>query len=140
MIKRTLLLPAILLSLSFHQTAFSHEFSRDSAYGRCMHNVIEKLVLTAEQRSQIKAIKEKNKDAKEKFTQELRDIRAKMRPLVNSDTMDEAKLDALINQKKEVIAQIMKTKMMSKHQIYMVLDPSQKTMFHELAAKCDMIH
>lgn len=137
--KKTLLLPAFLLSLTVHQTAFSHVTSRENAYSNCMHNVIEKVVLTADQRSQIKAIKEKSKAEKAKSVQDLRDIRTQMRPLVNSDSMDEKKLDALINQKKEIIAHIMKTKMMAKHQIYMVLDPSQKTMFHELAAKCDMI-
>ncbi len=70
--------------------------------------------------------------------QELHAIRVKMRPLVDTDKLDEAKLDALIHQKKEIIAHVMKTKMMVKHEMYIVLDAKQKVMFNEMANKCDM--
>ncbi len=136
--KKIMLLPALVASLVFSQAAFSHEGGKWSALRTCMHNAVERLNLTPDQKSKIKAIKDHAKTGMVDTHKELHALRVKMRPLVDTDTLDEAKLDALIHQKKEIIARVMKNKMMVKHEMYNVLDAKQKVMFNEMAAKCDM--
>lgn len=138
--KKIILLPALMLSLAFSQGAFSHEdeMMKLKEHHVCMHHAVSQLNLTQDQKTKIKTIKEQAKQEMKKAKSELHAIRMKMRPLVDTDTLDVAKLDALIQQKKDIIGAVMKTKLMAKHQMYTILDAKQKVMFNEMATKCDV--
>ncbi len=60
-----------------------------------------------------------------------------MRTYVESDTLDEAQLDSLIAQKKELIAVLTKQKIMLDRQIYAILNVKQRTMFSDMTKKCN---
>ena|SRR3989338_4917423 len=140
MIKKIMVLPAIVLSLSLSQSVFSHESDKmQPAHNRlsCVHQMMQKLALTSDQKTKIHALKDQAINELRGKRQELRSIRQQMRPLIETDTLDEAKLDTLIAQKKNVIASLTKRKIMLNRQVYALLDEKQKTIYTDLAKQCD---
>lgn len=101
----------------------------------CMKRLSKELNLTKEQASKIKAIKEQAHKTMKGDYDKLKMIKSQLKTLVHSETLDESKLDALLAQKKELLASKMKTKIMMKHQIYNILTPDQKEKFSAMEQK-----
>lgn len=99
-------------------------------------NMFDKLDLTQEQKNQISAIKEKYKEQMKSNREEYKKLLSSMHDLIKSDKIDNAKLDDLINQKKELVASQFKLRIQMKHEIYHILTPSQQkqldTMMQEI--------
>jgi len=102
-----------------------------------MENMVQKLDLTADQKEKMMTMKKQAKAEMKAKHDEMHAIHKEMGPLVETDKMDEAKLDALIQQEKEVVASMTKNKMMLKHQFYGVLDAKQKAMFSTMSKQCE---
>jgi len=134
--------------LSFNQAAFAMTSTTDSnkqcSCGERFKNMMASLNLTPEQKDKIKAIKAQARQALKGKVKEMRSIRMQINTIVRSDTVDETKLDALINQKKDMIGNFMKHRAMVKHQIYMLLNDKQKAQLQQMsnkwAEKMDKMH
>lgn len=89
--------------------------------------VVGSLKLTDSQREKIKPVLEQLKtSAKDHFTQ-MRDIRAKIRQQIESDTMDQATVDSLVDQKAKLVTDFTKARISARHEVFTVLTPEQKT-------------
>ncbi len=141
MIKKMIVLPAVLaLSVSFSQATFAQDMQMMKGHGQhhmCMQGMMKKLDLKADQKAKIAAIRAEERKATEGKWREVRALRHEMRGHVESDKMDDAKLTALIHKRKELMADILKTKMVAKHDIYNVLDAKQKAAYTQMATHCE---
>ncbi|WP_207384182.1 Spy/CpxP family protein refolding chaperone [Legionella nagasakiensis] len=100
-----------------------------------MQKISQELNLTADQKEKIKAIKEEARKSLQANKEEMISIRTQVKELIKSDKIDEAKLNKLLEQKKEILASKMKTKIMMKNQIYNVLNAQQKAKFSAMMDK-----
>ncbi|MCP0913451.1 MULTISPECIES: Spy/CpxP family protein refolding chaperone [Legionella] len=134
MMKQIILLPLLALSLAFSPVTFAN---KGDGHCTCMHmkKMMQELNLTPEQQTKIKEIKDNAKSNMQAKREEMMSLKKQMKELVRSEKMDEAKLDQLINQKKELMASKMKAKIMMKNQIYNVLDAQQKAKFAAMMDK-----
>ena len=124
--KKIIGLPVLVLSLAFSQSTFAHH--QDQTHS-CMKMIFENIKLTPEQQTKIQALKEQTRmNLKDKW-QEMHALHDKMKPLIQSENFDEAKVDAVINEKTTIIGSVMKANAMTRHQIYMLLDAKQRTAF-----------
>jgi len=130
MIKKLILLPVILLSFTFSQGTLAHDNAQKPGCGcQAMQKMTKELDLTSEQQAKIKAIRTQARDTLQTKRQEMIKLRAEINALIQTDKLDEAKLTALINQKKEIVGSVMKTRITVKNQIYNVLNAQQKAKF-----------
>ncbi|MCX7115315.1 MAG: Spy/CpxP family protein refolding chaperone [Gammaproteobacteria bacterium] len=137
MIKK-MLLPALVLSLSFSQAAFSHESHQTGCpYDHCVRAAVKSVHLTKDQQTKVDAMKAEMKASLHGKWSEMKELHAQAKVLIRSEKMDEAKLDTLINQKKELMGSIMKTKIMMKHHMYNVLDAKQKASLSTKMDQCE---
>ena len=97
-----------------------------------MKTMLSSLKLDEAQKAKIEAIREQAKATVRSTKEQMKELRAQMMQLIQSDNMDEAQLDSLINKKKDLIGSMMKTKAMAKHQIYIILNPQQKVQFQQM--------
>ncbi len=89
--------------------------------------VVGKLKLDEAQKEKIKPVFEQLKtSAQEHFTQ-MRDLRAKMRQQVESDTLDQATVDSLAEQNAKLVTDFTKARINARHEIYMALTPEQRS-------------
>ncbi|KTC65976.1 envelope stress induced periplasmic protein (plasmid) [Legionella adelaidensis] len=107
-------------------TAFAH---MGMGGCHCMGQMMQELNLTPDQQKQIQQIKDQMKSQMQSNREQMQSLRTQMQTLIKSDKIDEAKLDSLVNQKKELMGTMMKAKIKMKNQIYNLLDAQQKTKF-----------
>lgn len=129
--KKMLWIGAVALSLILGQVAFAHEGSC-GCNGERMKKMVETLNLDADQQAKLKSIKEQVKASVKSSKDQIKTVRDQIDQLVQSDKMDENKLNDLISQKKDLIANFMKAKLVAKHQIYTILNAQQKTKYQEM--------
>ena len=122
----------VVFSLFFGQTAFADDQDHSCGCGKKMKEMVQSLKLDDAQQAKLKTIKEQAKANAKANWEQMKALRVQIDQLVQSDKMDESKLDSLIAQKKELFASMMKTKIMTKHQIYTLLTPQQKTQYQEM--------
>ncbi|MCW8443694.1 Spy/CpxP family protein refolding chaperone [Fluoribacter gormanii] len=139
--KKLIWLATLALVLSLGQPSFAcigdlkhcnshHQFDK----------LAQELNLSADQKAKLKAYKEKAKvDFKENYAQ-LRLLRSQINSLVKTDKIDEAKLDALIEKVNKIRASMLKSKIMTQHQMFALLNDNQKAKFLELKKKWFMKH
>ncbi|CEK10483.1 Spy/CpxP family protein refolding chaperone [Legionella hackeliae] len=142
-------LVALVLSFVLGQTAFAAATSENSNSSstptssmssdkscscpeKRMQEMMSSLNLNSDQQAKIKSIKDQLKQTQQANWDQMKSIRTQMHDLVTSDTMDNSKLDSLVSQKKELMAQMMKAKIVAKQQIYSVLNADQKTQFKQM--------
>lgn len=125
--KKIFALIALSLSLILSQVAFA-----DSCNGEKMKKMFQSLNLDSAQQEKIKAIKDQLRESQKSNWEQMKTIRSQIHDLIKSDKLDESKLDSLIAQKKELMATMMKTRIMAKNQIYNVLNAQQKTKFEQM--------
>lgn len=133
---------ALSMSMMFGQAAFAEDAMNMSAdqqsmmescgCGHKMDDMMSSLKLDDAQKEKLKALKDQAKENMKANWAQMKEIRSQMDALVDSDTMDEAKVDSLINQKKELLATMMKSKAMMRHQIYTIMSPQQRTQMQNM--------
>ncbi len=138
--KKIILLSAFALSLSMSQVVLACGCKTTYESGDRYVQMAEKLDLTAEQKTKIQAISDKaREDMKPKFD-EMRSIRMQLNEQAAAKEVDEAKIDKLIDQKKELLGSIMKTRVMVRHDIDMVLTDAQKAKMNKMMAEWKAKH
>lgn len=140
MIKKILLLSTIALSLSFSHFASAKMHEKDNDTCKCMKKeqmkeMKERLNLTDEQQKQMKVIKEDAKTNLKANYEKMVTIKKDMKNLVVSDSIDEMKLDQLIEQKKELVGQKTKIMLQTKNKIYNLLNAEQKAKYSAMMDK-----
>ncbi len=108
---------------------------------RCMPfmaKFADKLKLTDSQKKQMAAIQVEFRQQMKGHMKKMMDIRHQMRDLIQSDKLDQAKMDKLIKQKMEMVGKMTKFKMTMRNKMYNVLDANQKTMFKDMMQKMHM--
>lgn len=140
MFKKLLLIPFTTLSLCLSQPLLAETTSTNHEPASCpcmkdMQQMADTLSLNSEQKTKIKAIKEKLKEQMLQHREEIKLIRAQMDALVQANQIDEQKLDALIAQKSLIMSKAMKERMLSKHELFTILSPEQKEKFRAMNMK-----
>lgn len=134
MFKKLRLIPIMALALTLSHTSFAETAvnAEEKAPCPCMQDMqkwADALSLDTEQKNKIKALKTKNQEQMLKNRETLKSIRGQIDTLIQSDKIDETKLDALISQKTKIMDQAMKDRVLAKHEIFMMLSPQQKEKF-----------
>ena len=127
--KLIFLLSVLFISYSINQPVLAADTSTTNKCSCPMlkkHSLLEKLNLTDEQKTQIASIKAKYKEQLVANRGEYKKLISSMNGLIKSDKIDEAMLDNLANQRKDLSAERFKLKVHMKHEIYQVLTPDQQ--------------
>ena len=120
-------LSALVLALLLGQPSFAS--SNDQATSGSHHHwgkVYSKLNLTTEQKEKIKAIRTQTHANLKANRTKVWAIQRELSTLIHSDKMDTRKVDALINEKAQLKAQIQKSRAVMQNEIYNVLNSKQK--------------
>ncbi len=133
MFNKLLVLPTLVLTLATSQIALA----RGGEFANCMKNTYKNLNLTPEQQTKIKTMKDQMMAGLKDKEVQMKAMHDEVKTLIQADTLDESKLDALVNQKKDVIGTMMKSKIMMRHEVYHLLTPKQKEQFIAKAEKCE---
>ena len=133
--KKLFWLLAFTFSVALCQPIYADQYKGESAqHASCPCNKmwIKKLDLNDEQQAKIKAIRAQARAVHVMKKDELMTINNQIQELIKLNELDESKLDILINQKKEIMGTLMKSRAMTKHQMYNVLTPAQKAKYEDL--------
>ena len=133
--KHILTLSALALSLSISQTTLACNDHMQHFSGEHLAKIAEKLHLSTEQRTKIKLIRHNTVDAMAPKFAELQTLHLKTNDLLDKDTLDEKALDTIISQEKETLGDMLKLRIIEKHDIIVLLTPSQKTAFFKMLEK-----
>jgi protein CpxP len=133
MFNKFLVLPTLVLTLATSQIAFAER----GEFAMCMKNAYKNLKLTSEQQTKIKTMKDQMMAGMKDKEVQMQAMHAEVKTLVQADTLDESKLDALVTQKKDIIGAMMKNKIMMRHEVYHLLTPKQKEEFVAKVEKCE---
>jgi len=134
-------IPALALGFIIAQPGFADSTATQQPAKNCggtLHGYKElsgKLNLTDEQKVKIKALKDQLMTNSKASYQQLKALRQQMGMLAGSDTVDEAKLDALISQRNQIKATLIKNRVMMQHQIYTMLTDQQKAQYMAMKKK-----
>jgi Spy/CpxP family protein refolding chaperone len=94
-----------------------------------------KLNLSDKQKKDMMNIRNQYKSQMQSLRQSMRELRKEMRAIIQSDTLDQKKIDALIEKKKDLVSNKMKLKIMMKHQMYKLLNEDQKMKLKQMMDK-----
>lgn len=130
--KKLIWLSALTLAFTMGQTSFA--CPADNAQAKQCHcnghkSMTDKLSLTDDQKSKIKAIKTQARKSLKADHQQVKSLRSQINALVTTDKLDEKKLDDLINQLAKIKTAMLKSKTIMKNQIYNVLTVQQKAQY-----------
>ncbi len=103
--------------------------------GKYVEKIVGSLQLTDAQKMQITAIKADVKLKTMMDKKKLHTIRMQIRNIIVADKLNKIKLDALINQSKNLIGNIMRIKIIARHKMYALLDAQQKVEFKSMIQK-----
>jgi protein CpxP len=113
-------------------TSSSDQMGKKGGCGEHLKKMISALNLDASQQAKIKGIKDQLKQSQQSNWEQMKSIRSQIHDLITSETMDDSRLNSLINQKKELLGEMMKAKINAKHQIYNTLNEQQKSQFRQM--------
>lgn len=139
--KKLIWLSAIALIMTLGQPSFA--CSDDSKHCNTHHrtdNLAKELNLTPEQQAKIQSYKEKAQASFKTNYAQLRTLRTQINSLVQANTMDQAKLDSLIEQVNKIRGSLLKSRIMMQHEMFTLLDSKQKAKFLMLKKKWDLDH
>ncbi len=100
----------------------------------------QELSLSADQKAKIKAYKEKAMASLKENYAQLRLLRSQISSMIQSDKIDEAKLDTLIEKINKIRGSMLKSRIMMQHQMFSLLNEKQKAKFLELKKKWYLHH
>ena len=138
MFKKILSLSLLVTSFAMFNATFANSPAVESSKGAscaCAKKMADALQLTDAQKSQIKSIKTKAKEARENSKQELAKIKSQLKNFATADKVDEQALDKLASQRASILAAMTKSRIMTKNAIYNVLTTEQKAQFKEMHDK-----
>ena len=127
--KKILGLSAIALSMALSHATYADPERTQHFSGEQFEKIAEQLNLNADQKEKIKVLREKAEAAIHPKVEELHSLRIQTNDLLSGATLDEAKLDNVINEEKEAIGSILKIRAMERYDISNVLTAQQKTTF-----------
>jgi len=113
---------AVTFSFIIGQTAFAHS-------GRCgneMHKMMESLNLDKDQKAKMQPVVEQFKSTMKANWSQMKDIRSQIKKQVQSDNMDKATVDGLIDKQTKLMGDMMRARIMAKHEMFTVLNAQQK--------------
>jgi Spy/CpxP family protein refolding chaperone len=136
MLKFMSIIVAILLSLSFSQIVFAgHHHEQGGTCHKKMGVMLKRLNLTEEQKQKIHIIKKQYKQEKKALLDKHSGFRDKMHELIKTSPNEKEKLNELVKQKQEMVADLIKLKLKMKQGIYQTLTPSQRIDFDKIREK-----
>ncbi len=128
------------LAMFISQPVLADMHPKCPCYKDMKEKMMKKLELTDEQKTKLEDVKKQYKDQLKAKHDEMKDLRQQMKDLAKADKLDEAKLDQLISQKKELVGSMTKLKVQMKHAAYGILTPEQvkkaETVKKEIMDKC----
>lgn len=137
--KKITCLSAFLMTFLLGQPVFAESMMQSTNGQMAMHQdkdhqdkMLNKLNLSDEQKTKINAIRTKMRDQFETNRVKMRNIQMQIGALVDSDKMDEKKLDDLISQRSQLMSAMMKNVALARNQIFNILTPEQKTKIAEM--------
>lgn len=129
----------LMLSLGMSQVTFAKQHcDKMKSYKAKMEKVYDSLDLTDEQEKAIKSIKEKYRSDKKALYMKYKGYKGQMRDMMQSGSVDEAKLNELIKVKQNMVAEKMKLRAYKMSAIYKLLTPEQREKMKEMkkAKRC----
>lgn len=119
--------------------SFSLVLGQSAAYawscGDGMKKMVDNMKLDDAQKAKIMPIMEQLKPTLKASWSQMSDLRAQIQQQIQSDNMDQATLDGLMDKKAKLIGDMMKAKATAKHQIYMILNPQQRAAYQAMVKK-----
>lgn len=106
---------------------------------RDQNTLVKKLHLSDAQITQIEKIRLDTTQIIQSDWIKLKSLQAKSRAAIYTQNFDEAKLDAVIKEKTDTIFHLMKTKALSRHQIFTILSPEQQKTFQTMVTGWDEV-
>jgi len=112
------------------QSVFAHDLS--PMCGDRIQHMVDTLKLDGAQQTKIKAIKEQLKNDQMPNWKKMGDLRDQMNQLIQSDSMDQSKLDGLVTEQAQLIGATIKAKAIAENQIFGVLNAQQKIQYPQM--------
>lgn len=128
--KSLLWIVALSFSLVIGQTALAHEGCGDN-----MKKMISSFKLDDAQKAKITPVLDQLKTSLKASAEQFKDLDTQINQQIQSDNMDQATLDGLMDKKTKLVGDMMKAKANAKHQIFSVLNAQQKTEYQNMMKK-----
>lgn len=123
----------LMLNLGISQVTYAkHHCDNMKGYKTKMEKVYDSLDLTDEQEKAIKSIKAKYRSEKKALYMKYKDYKGQMRDIMQSGSIDEAKLNELIKVKQNMVAEKIKLRANKMSAIYKLLTPEQREKMKEM--------
>lgn len=97
--------------------------------------MVDSLKLDDTQKQKIMPVVENLKASIKQSAMQMKDLSKQIDEQMTSDAMNQSVVNDLIDKKAKLIADMMKAKIMAKNQIYVVLNPQQKTEWRSMMQK-----
>ncbi len=133
-------LSAIALSMSINQVSFAETHHYHYMTSERYEKLTQKLDLSPEQKTKINSIVSTTKASLKSKYKDMRGIQKQLNELADSNKMDESKVNALINKKKELVGETSKLRITSRHEIYSILTEPQRAKLSAMIAKWKAEH
>ncbi|MFA5959766.1 MAG: Spy/CpxP family protein refolding chaperone [Tatlockia sp.] len=129
----------LVFSLCIGQTSFADTApatpEKPCGCGGTIPKMADSLKLDDAQQTRIKAIKEQLLANEETLNKQMDALRGEINQLIEADSLDQSKLETLVNQKKALIGDLTRAKIIAKNQIYITLNAEQKSQYALLIAQ-----
>ncbi len=137
--KKIITLSALAVSLSLSvPLAYAHH--SQCVGGANIEKMVKALDLTPDQKTKIMAIRDQVKPQIQAKRQDMRTVHMQINDLYKADTLDESKLDELINQEKDTFGAILKIRANERRDIAAILTPEQKAKLADMMQKMEKKH
>ena len=133
MYKKCIWLVAFAFSLILSQTALADSWG----CGKGIKEMVESLNLSSDQKTKVKPILEQLKSNMKQNGMQMKALDKKLNQEIDAAKVDQAKVEGLIDQKTQIIGNMMKAKINAKVQIMPILDDKQKAELHSMVKKMD---
>ena len=114
-------------------------FAEDDGWkcGDRLKEMVKTLKLDNGQQAKIQVTQDLLRAHMKPHWEKMKSLHEQINQQIQSENMDETKLGDLINAKAQLIGKVMKEKSMAQHQIYLVLNPKQRTQYQQMTKKWD---
>lgn len=133
MYKKFLWIIAFTLSFVLSQSAFSDSWG----CGEGMKNMLQSLKLDDAQKEKLKPILDQQQASMKDLGSQMNALDTQIDQQINSGKPDQTALDELVDKKAKLIGSMIKTKIMTKIQIYSLLTAEQKTKLQDMMKKLE---
>jgi protein CpxP len=131
--KKSLWIAALVFSFALSQIAVADSWSCRKG----MEDMVGSLKLDNAQKAKIKPILEQLKSQMKDNGTQMKDVDMQISQQADAANMDEATIDSLIDKKTKLIGNMIKAKIMTKNQIFAILNTQQKTELNTMMKKMD---